>query len=132
LETPVPIPNTEVKLPMLTVIVADKLPSIQAVFFNIKIFIFSYFSFFMEKISKTEAKEKIEEFFSDIKNKTPRQIRKMKKLAMKHSIKLEDLRKKFCKKCYSPDLKIKSVKKKIKTIECGNCGNLMRWKVKTS
>ncbi len=33
LETPVPIPNTEVKLPMLTVLVPDKAPSIQAVFY---------------------------------------------------------------------------------------------------
>ena len=34
LETPVPIPNTEVKLPMLTVLVPDKAPSNQAVFFE--------------------------------------------------------------------------------------------------
>ena len=33
LETPVPFPNTEVKLPMLTVLVPDKAPSNQAVFY---------------------------------------------------------------------------------------------------
>ena len=32
LETPVPIPNTEVKLPMLIVLVPHKVPSNQAVF----------------------------------------------------------------------------------------------------
>ena len=32
LETPVLIPNTEVKLPMLLAIVADKLQTLQAVF----------------------------------------------------------------------------------------------------
>ncbi len=39
LETPVPIPNTEVKLPMLVVVVADKLQNHQAVF---HFFIYSY------------------------------------------------------------------------------------------
>jgi len=84
----------------------------------------------MKKLSKTEAEKEIEKFFSDIKNKTPKEIRKIKRTAMRHSIKLGALRKKFCKKCYSPDLKIKSIKKGIKTTECKNCGNLMRWKIR--
>ncbi len=83
-----------------------------------------------EKLSKTEAKKEIEEFFSNIKNKTPKQIKKIKKLAMKHNLKLGDLRKKFCKKCYSPNLKVKSIKKGYKTIECVSCKNIMRWKIK--
>ncbi len=33
LETPVPIPNTEVKLPMLMAVVAEKPLNLQAVFF---------------------------------------------------------------------------------------------------
>jgi RNase P subunit RPR2 len=82
-----------------------------------------------EKLSKTEAKKEIEEFFDNIKNKTPKQIKKVKKLAMKHSIKLGNLRKKFCKKCYSPDLKVKSIKNKFKTTECKNCGYISRWKI---
>ena len=41
-----------------------------------------------EKLSKTEAKKEIEEFFKDIKNKSTEEVKKIKKLAMKHSIKL--------------------------------------------
>lgn len=84
----------------------------------------------MKKLSKTEAKKEIEDFFEDIKNKSPKEIKKIKKLAMKQSVKLGNLRKKFCRKCYSPDLKIKSMKKRIKTIECKKCNSLMRWKIK--
>ncbi len=83
----------------------------------------------MEKLSKTETKKEIDNFFSSIKDKTSKEIRKMKKLAMSQNISLKELRKKFCKKCYSPNLKIKSVKNRIKTVECKNCGNLMRWKM---
>ncbi len=81
----------------------------------------------MKKISKTEAEEKIKKFFENIENKSPRDIKKMKKLAMSHNLQLKGLRKKFCKKCFSPDLKIRGIKKKIKTVECKSCGNLMRW-----
>ena len=83
----------------------------------------------MKKFSKTEAEKEIKEFFSDTGNRTPKEIRKMKKLAMSHNIQLRELRKKFCKKCYSPELKFKSIKNKIKIIECKKCGNLMRWKI---
>ena len=84
----------------------------------------------MRKLSKTEAKEEIVEFFDKIKDKSQKEIKKIKKLAMKHSIKLGDLRKKFCKKCDSSNLKIKSIKKKTKTIKCENCGYISRWKIK--
>ncbi len=84
----------------------------------------------MKKISKTEAKEKIEEFFKNIKEKTPKEIKKIKRLAMRHNIKLKDQRKNFCKKCYSTELKTKSTKNKTKKVECKNCGNIMKWKIK--
>ncbi len=84
----------------------------------------------MERLSKTEAEEKIKETFS--KKLSPREIKKIKRLAMKHNIKLKDLRKKFCKKCYSTELRVKSIKNKVKTVECKNCKNIMRWKIKTS
>lgn len=84
----------------------------------------------MKKIQKNEAEEKIKEFFKNLKYKTPREIRKIKRLAMKHNIKLGNFRKRFCKKCYSQELKVKGVKNKIKTIECGNCGQISRWKLK--
>jgi len=84
----------------------------------------------MKKSSKSEAETEILELFKDLKNRTPKEIRKIKRLAMKHNIKLRELKKKFCKKCFSQDLKIKSVRKRIKTVECRKCGNLMRWKIK--
>ncbi len=83
----------------------------------------------MKKLSKLEAKEEIEKFFKSIKDKTPKDIKKIKKLAMHHNIKLGDKRKKFCKKCHSTKLKVNSIKKGLKTIEC-ECGNISRWKIK--
>jgi len=84
-----------------------------------------------EKISKTEAEKEIKEFFSNINDRTPKEIRKMKKLAMKHSIKLGNLRKKFCKKCYSPYKNSKTrIKNKTKSTICKNCGYIYRWKIK--
>ena len=84
----------------------------------------------MKKLSKTEAKKQIEEFFKDIKNKNSKEIKKIKKLAMKHNIKLKDKRKKFCKKCFSSRLKVISVKNKIKKVICEDCGYVGRWKIK--
>ena len=53
-------------------------------------------------ISKAEAKEQIKEFFEDIKDKSPKDVKKIKKLAMSHKIPLKDKRKLFCNKCMSP------------------------------
>lgn len=84
----------------------------------------------MIRLSKNEAKEKIEDFFKNLKNKNPEEIRKIKKIAMHYNIKLGDKRKKFCKKCYSSNLNVKSIKNKIKTVECKNCRNISRWRIK--
>ena len=81
------------------------------------------------KLNKKQAQEKINEFFPSISGKTPEQIRKIKMLAMKFNLKLGNKRKKFCKYCYSPKLKVKRIKNKIKTLECENCHKLMRWRV---
>ena len=85
----------------------------------------------MEKLSKTEAQKKIREFFLNIKNKNPKQVKKIKKLAMRYNIKLGFLKKKFCKRCLAfyvnPKIRIKN---KIKTITCENCGCSSRWKIK--
>ena len=84
----------------------------------------------MKKLGKIEAKDEIEKFFKNLKNQSPNEIKKMKRVAMKHNIKLGPLKKKFCKKCFSPDLKVKSIKNKVKTIECKNCGTISRWKLR--
>jgi RNase P subunit RPR2 len=86
----------------------------------------------MKKDSKTESKLKIEEFFENIKNKIPKEIKKIKKQAMSQNIPLKEKRKLFCKKCltpYSGKEKIR-IKNKVKTITCKKCGNVSRWKVK--
>jgi RNase P subunit RPR2 len=70
-------------------------------------------------INKTQAKEKIEQFFS--KPFTPEQLKKIKRLAMKSNIKLGDKRKFFCKKCLSPLAGKLSITKTHKTVECKFC-----------
>jgi len=82
------------------------------------------------KLNKKQAEEEIKNFFEDIKNKTPAQIRKLKRLAMHHKIRLGEKRKLFCKYCYSPRLKVVRITGKIKTIKCESCDKLMRWKIK--
>ena len=84
-----------------------------------------------KQISKTEAKKQIEEFFENIKDKFPKDVKKIKKLAMSHKIPLKDKRKLFCSKCMNPhkDPSIR-VKKGFIRINCGECGYTSRWKVK--
>jgi RNase P subunit RPR2 len=85
----------------------------------------------MEKLSKKEAEEKIESFFAHIKNKTPEEIRKIKRLSMRHNLKLKELRKKFCKKCFNPykNPEIR-LNKNFKSLRCRKCGYISRWKIK--
>jgi len=85
----------------------------------------------MKKISKSEAKEQIEEFFKNIKSKTPKEIRKTKRLAMNYNIPLKEKRKLFCRNCFEPYLNSKiRIKKGKKIILCNYCGNISRWKLK--
>ncbi len=83
------------------------------------------------KISKSEIKKQIQEFFLNIKNKSPKDIKKIKKISMSFNIPLKELRKKFCKKCFTPykNPKIR-IKNKIKIIKCKNCDYISRWKLK--
>jgi len=83
----------------------------------------------MKTLTKEKAEEEIKDFFRNIENKTPEQIKKIKKLAMHYNIKLGEKRKKFCKKCFSARLKVKSIKRGVKTTECENCGKVSRWKI---
>ena len=80
------------------------------------------------KISKTEANKQINKFFENIKNKTPKEIKKIKKLTMAKNIYLKEKRKLFCKKCFSvhktPKIRINN---KIKRTICENCGYCSRW-----
>jgi RNase P subunit RPR2 len=84
----------------------------------------------MKKLSKTETEQKITEFFKDAENKSEKDIKKIKRIAMNNNIPLKNLRKKFCKKCYS-FLKGKTrINNNIKSITCENCGYVNRWRIK--
>jgi RNase P subunit RPR2 len=72
-----------------------------------------------KELNKTQAREKIEQFFS--KPFTPEQLKKIKRLAMKFNLKLGDKRKLFCKKCLNPLAGKLSVTKSHKTVECKFC-----------
>jgi RNase P subunit RPR2 len=86
----------------------------------------------MKKFSKTESQEKVNEFFKNIESKTPKEIKKIKKVAMGQKISLKKFRKEFCKKClvpYSGKEKVR-INHGIKSITCEKCGNISRWKMK--
>ena len=86
-----------------------------------------------KKFSKEDARKEIENFFRGVKNKSPKEIKKIKKLAMSYNIPLKEKRKLFCKKCfsaYSGREKVR-IKNKIKSVTCENCGNVGRWKLKS-
>lgn len=81
-----------------------------------------------KKISKSEAKEKILDFFMEAKIKTPTEVKKIKRLAANQKIPLGENKKLFCKKCLTPfhgNEKIR-IKKGFKTAECRNCGEKKR------
>lgn len=85
----------------------------------------------MKKLSKDETKKKVQEFFSNINDKNLKGVKKIKKLVMRNNIPLKELRKKFCKKCFTPykNPKIR-IKGGIKLVTCRKCGHVSRWKVK--
>ena len=83
------------------------------------------------KISKIQAKEKIDDFFKNIKGKSPKEIEKIKKLAMNKKIPLKERKKLFCKYCFFPynGLEKIRIKNKIKSTQCHKCGKVSRWKI---
>ncbi|MBU2504021.1 MAG: hypothetical protein KJ879_03145 [Nanoarchaeota archaeon] len=85
------------------------------------------------KLSRNGAIEKIEDFFKNIKCKLPKEIKKVKTLAMSRNVPLGKKRKTFCKKCFYPykNPKIR-IKNKIKSLTCEACGFVSRWKIKSN
>jgi len=85
----------------------------------------------IKKLSRSEAKKQIEEFFKNVEDKTLKDVKKIKRLAMKHNIPLKEKRKMFCKKCLrpyqNPNIRIK---KGLKIIICRNCEGISKWRVK--
>ena len=93
----------------------------------------------MKKISKKEAEKVILRLFDKAKNvqeKNPelskKLVKKAKRIAMHHNIKLGKLKRKFCKKCFSlfnsKNSRIR-IKKKMLVIRCLNCDNIQRYKI---
>jgi len=83
------------------------------------------------KQSKTEVEKEVNEFFEDIKNKTPKEIKKIKRRAMAKNIALKERKKLFCEKCLNPYSGREKVRinKKIKSVSCNNCEKISRWKL---
>ncbi len=83
-------------------------------------------------LSKKEAKEKIENFFKNTKDKIPKDVKKMKRLAMHHHISLNVYKKLYCKKCFSifnsnnSEIRLKSG---FKIIRCMECDKITKWKI---
>ncbi|MEK6824181.1 MAG: hypothetical protein AABY06_04055 [Nanoarchaeota archaeon] len=85
----------------------------------------------MKNHPKKDTEKRIVDFFLNIKNKTSKQIKKIKSLAMNKKISLKEKRKLFCKKCltpYSGNEKIR-IKKGMKSVECLKCKKINRWKI---
>jgi RNase P subunit RPR2 len=87
-----------------------------------------------KEMSRTKIEERIKEFFNDekFKEKGPKDIKKIKRLAMRKNIPLSNFKKLFCKYCLRPYSGIEKVriKNKIKTIECSTCKKQSRWRLK--
>jgi RNase P subunit RPR2 len=81
--------------------------------------------------SKSETEKIVKEFFKNIKNKTPKDIKKIKKIAMHKNIPLKENKKLFCKKCLNPykNSKIRIKRDKL-IIICEKCNYISRWKIK--
>jgi RNase P subunit RPR2 len=80
-------------------------------------------------MSQKDAENKINTFFEK-KEFSRKEMRKIRRLAMKYKIPLKEKRKYFCKKCLS-QLKGKiRVSKDYKTTECENCGYKNKNKIK--
>ena len=87
----------------------------------------------VKKLSKKFVKQEIEKFFlpENLKTKTPKEVQKIKRLAMKHNIALKEKRKLFCKKCLMPHKNSSiQIKNDMINITCGNCEHKNRWKIK--
>lgn len=97
---------------MSVVLVSHKKRNVDAVFV--------IFLIMKTKLNKTQAKERIERFFSK-GNFSPDELKKIRRVAMKFNIKLGGKRKLFCKKCFNPISGKLSITKTHKTVECKFC-----------
>ena len=83
----------------------------------------------MEKLNRTEAKERVSKFFESIKSKNKEEVKKIKKLAMHNKIRLGKLKMLFCKHCFSTRLTVRRIKKGYKILECRDCKKSIKFKL---
>jgi RNase P subunit RPR2 len=84
-----------------------------------------------KKKSKSEVKNQIEFFFDNLKGKSSKEVKKIKKLAMAYQIPLKEKRKLFCKKCLHPyQMPSVRIKNDKMSITCDNCEYRSNWKIK--
>lgn len=84
-----------------------------------------------EKLTKREIEEIRDEFFSNIKSKSSKEIMKMKKLANSKRVCLRHQKRLFCTSCFEPykgKEKIR-ISNGFKTITCSECGKIRRIKL---
>ena len=87
----------------------------------------------VKKLTKKEAKEEIEKFFSseNFTRKTAKEVKKIKRLAMKYNIPLGGKRKLFCKECLRPFFESSiRINNDFLNITCEYCGHKNRWRIK--
>ena len=85
-----------------------------------------------KSLTKLEAENKIESFFKNLEDKTPEEVKKIKRLGKSYNIKLKDKRKKSCKYCFSPFTSKNSktqIKNNMKVVKCLSCSKINRWKI---
>jgi RNase P subunit RPR2 len=84
-----------------------------------------------KKLSKSEAKTRVEFFFNNLKEKNYKDVKKIKKLAMSYKIPLKEKRKLFCKKCYHPyQMPSVRINNDKMSITCDKCAHISGWKIK--
>jgi RNase P subunit RPR2 len=83
-----------------------------------------------KKLLKHEAQKQIDEFFRNIEGKTKKDVKKIKRLAMRHNIHLGEKRKMFCRNCLTPYKNPKvRIRKRVKIVECRECYYVSRWRL---
>jgi RNase P subunit RPR2 len=85
----------------------------------------------IKQLSRNEIKSEVEKIFEG--SPKPEMLKKAKRLLMSQNIKIGELRKKFCKRCYSLyDSKNSEIriKKPYKIVKCKKCGFVKKYKLK--
>ncbi len=65
-----------------------------------------------------------------ISQKNSKANKKAKNLAMRSKIKLQNLRKEFCQKCFESFGKTTRIKSGYKIVSCRKCNKISKWKIK--